>query len=733
MTISFGSNPILDPDMASGRNPLKAIWNRRFIFAAVFLAVWGLAILALMVIPSSYLATGTVIIVEPERALNTPSAIMTQNIGDPADVESQVYIAGSPNVLRRVLEVPAALAAVIKDCQRSGGLLKKEGPDCGRFGPESPAAIAYLDDHYVVSGAGRSRVISISYNSPDPATAQLMANTLIDRFLASHRDEIARSQQLAVDSLAQQLDQLDADIRRESASVQTFRNKNDLLNGARSTMSSERLTSTLEQLTQSEAERSRAAAVLDAVKRGNLDEISALPAVIDSRVIADIKQQLSAAQEEAQSATSLFGPRHPRLQILNSRVDALRASLRQEIIKLGQNAQKRFDTADGVVKSLKAQMENAKAGVANAGTAESSLEDTIRDLEANKQQYAALSVQKQRLESDKLASLGRLRLVSPAEMPRQRFFPRTVPFVAGGLALAIVLATVIALFVDLRSAKHAAAGAIPQQAPEHDDQTGVTSTVQLPALDLPDTDPIRKAGVAIGDPKMRTALQRLLDQLLARRIPHRPLSVALVSAFAGEGRTLTTLMLANHAAKLGYRVLLVEADLHNPEIQSALGQSARARPIFRSAARSTATPTLRNTAGLQDILEGRLEPVGAVSRSSEGPDFITAGSGTANPTDLFGGDRISTLLDWARSYDLIFFDTPALNRHMDAGLLARQLDGAVFCFVGEKDEFEAVASIARRLDQLGVHILAYVAQDPAIEKEMAPVEDRSAQPRGTSR
>jgi Mrp family chromosome partitioning ATPase len=182
---------------------------------------------------------------------------------------------------------------------------------------------------------------------------------------------------------------------------------------------------------------------------------------------------------------------------------------------------------------------------------------------------------------------------------------------------------------------------------------------------------------------------------------------------------------------MGYRVLVVEADMHNPDIQQALGQSARGQPAFRT--RGGATLRLRATAGLRDILEGRIDPDGAVCRTSEGPDLITAGDGNANPADLLGDDRLISLISWAAGYDLIFFDSPPLDRHMDAGLLARRLDGALFCFVGGDAEFDAAASVARRLRQLGVEILAYAAQDPDIEQAGNVARAPAARPRETGR
>lgn len=697
MSTSFGSNPVFDPDMAAGINPLTAIWKMRLLFVATFVTVLVAVLVVLALTPSSYVAGGAIIIVEPERTTTAPSIIMTQNVGDPADVESQVYIAQSPRVLSGVLDNPTALAAVIDECRSTESRFSRP-MDCGHFQQKDGAAIAYLDARYSVSGAGRSRVINISYRSPKAETAKIMANALIDSVIATHRGDLADSRAMALTSLGRQLDALNGEIRKENAAIQAFRTENGLVSGAHAAVSSEQLTSALDQLGQAEATRAKAAAVLDAIDHGNLEDAATLPSVLDSPVIADLKQQLTAANQDARSAMLALGPRHPTLKVLDGRVDALRASLRQEIAKFADNARQQVAAADGVVASLRARLNAAKSNVAAASEAESSIAETVRALAANQQRYQTLSMQKQGLETDKLGLLGRLRLVTYADVPQHRFFPRTVPFVGGGLALATVLAVLASLVgyhamawrIDDRPAPPGGNVDVAEGSSSQSEAAlPLRVLARLPHIDLVGDSPIARTEKAFADPAMRAALRHLLAQLPERGLDDGPLTIAFLSALPREGRTMTALLLAREAAVTGRKVLFVEADLRSPDLQKVL-----------------ALPSSR---GLGDIFLGRASPSETVLAGEGGPDVILAGRyGDADPIDLLSDDGIQRLIAAAARYDLVVFDCPPLDSFMDGGLLARQTDAAIFCFGGIASDIGETATIAARIERLGVHVLGFV-------------------------
>src|SRR5438128_284461 len=63
---------------------LVSMWRRRLLFLGAFVGVFALVVLAYVLLPVTYLATGSVIVAEQEPGIANASAAWAQKIGDPA-------------------------------------------------------------------------------------------------------------------------------------------------------------------------------------------------------------------------------------------------------------------------------------------------------------------------------------------------------------------------------------------------------------------------------------------------------------------------------------------------------------------------------------------------------------------------------------------------------------------------------------------------------------------------
>jgi capsular exopolysaccharide synthesis family protein len=139
-----------------------------------------------------------------------------------------------------------------------------------------------------------------------------------------------------------------------------------------------------------------------------------------------------------------------------------------------------------------------------------------------------------------------------------------------------------------------------------------------------------------------------------------PRTILVTSCRAGEGKTTVSLNLAMSLAKLGRRVLLIDADLRRPSLHLALGLPSG--------------PGLVNYLS-QDVHWKRLVQVGVV----EGLDVLRSGGATTHAADLLANRRVRLLLREAETqYDHVIVDAPALFINApDATLLSREMDGVV--------------------------------------------------------
>ncbi len=729
---------------------MQRFWRRRQVFATAFAVVFGLTLLSLILLPVRYLATGSVIVAEQEPNLTESQAAWVQKIGDPADLESQLLVIRSPRVLRLAMAAPGAADAAVEDCiSNSSGLLFGSAARCERLRQDSAAFIEYIQNRYSVGAVGRSRVINISYSSGIPHVAQAMANALTTAFLEDQRAAGSNSREAAASWLREQLGELDRDLKDTDEKIQSFRRTKGLMRGANAPISSERLTSISQQLSTAEAARADAAARLKEVKAGQaqgLQGASDVPAVLASRTVADLKQQLTSIGAQYASLSNLLGPRHPSLLALEREQASIKQRLADEIASIAASLQKAYDTNDALVVSLKKQMDSIKTEVGSATSDEASIESMVRAADIKRQQYSNLYRRASELETERRVLLGSTRLVSLAELPTTPFFPKKLPFLAAGSTLAVLLAVAAVLLsehlvpisttpsppryeLDQRRTtigdSAAASPALaplgaepamgdilasvpagPEAPPPPTDESsselaaviGAPVLASLPSLhsEHPES-PIHailkgRPASALGrafeavrhDRGYQEALARLATALKLAPRSHRQVIVA--SAEAGQGNTLLTLALARHVAGMGCRVLAVECNL--------------IRPAFHEVFPAARGP------GLLAALRGEAAPQDAVTATGiPNLDAMAAGASASRQTSWLLREEMSGLLDWARSYDVVLIDGPPPAFLADARVLATKADGALLCVRSGRSSVGQIVAAASAIRTLGGNIL----------------------------
>jgi succinoglycan biosynthesis transport protein ExoP len=677
------------------------LWRQKRVFHVVFLAIVGAAVAALVLLPVRYLATASVIVAEQEPGVANTSPAWAQKIGDPADLESQLLVIRSPRLLRQVMNTPGVVPAVVEECER--GLLLGSAERCQKLSNDPTSFIEYVESRYSVVSAGRSRVINISYQSPLPHVAQRLANALTNAFLDDQRNEGANSREVATSWLWKELHDLDGQIREADDKIQQFRRNKGLMRGATAPITSERLTTIGQQLAAAEAARAESLARLKEIKveqeRGPTDA----PSVLQSRTIGDLKQQLTTVSAQLASANATLGPKHPSIVTLSHEQAVIQQRLVDEMKNIAASAQKTFDTNDALVTSLKKQMDAAKSDAGSATIDEASIESMVRDTDVKRQQYAELYKKASELETERRVMVGSTRLVSLAELPSKPFFPKKVPFLAAGLTLALILGIAAALLADKlypppQNGTEAAKpigkdiAAVPVSAPAavrgSRRRTGVLAArvglttlaggvpilCRLPLLRR--LQPASMVGailqdhlpLTVGDAldlaeangRFRQSLASLMQGLrIGEGEPGR--CIVVTSTGPGEGRTLTTLALANHAAAMGCRVLAVECDLQRPAFARALSISART--------------------GLVDVLKGAISVRDAVVHTGNPRlDVLMAGGASSKAADQLARKNLAQLLSVFRSYDVVLIDSPLPSRE---GRYFAGIDSVLICLKGD--------------------------------------------------
>jgi polysaccharide biosynthesis transport protein len=146
--------------------------------------------------------------------------------------------------------------------------------------------------------------------------------------------------------------------------------------------------------------------------------------------------------------------------------------------------------------------------------------------------------------------------------------------------------------------------------------------------------------------------------------------LAMTSAVPKEGKSTISFHTSITLAELGYRVLLVDVDLH----KSTIPKLCHSSEIFKSV-------NVDDEMGLSNVILGDVHYKDVIKKSSKfnNLDVLYSGPMLVNSISLFNSPQFKRQIDrWRKDYDYVIFDTPPIVGVSDTRLLATLVDGLVY-------------------------------------------------------
>jgi non-specific protein-tyrosine kinase len=165
-------------------------------------------------------------------------------------------------------------------------------------------------------------------------------------------------------------------------------------------------------------------------------------------------------------------------------------------------------------------------------------------------------------------------------------------------------------------------------------------------------------------------------------------SILVTSPTSGEGKSTTVANLGVVMAQIGYKTVIVDADLRQPTLHK----------IFQ----------LTHEEGLADLLrqpENEVEPY-LKSTGIENLQIITSGILPPNPSELLCSLRMKQLVAHLKEMaDIIIFDAPPVLLVTDAVVLASQADSVILVIKAEETKRDEVKQTLLSLQRTKTYIL----------------------------
>ena len=650
---------------------LKVLRKRWQIVAAIGGGIFALVLLVTMLSTPIYDGTAKVII-ERVEVDNLPGSSRVQP-QDPEFYSTQFQLIRSHAVARRVVDIlgletgiaaretsegPSRFSSALQSIRgwfpRSSPVVEKGGGE-----PADPNAWTASDkvarqilQNVRVRPIQGSRITEVTYSSPNPEFAALIANTFVQAYLEKSLEMKMDATHLSLNWLTPKAD---AELKKLQASekrLQTYMEENNLVTMEdRVSIIPEALTQLGRELISAESRTKEHKLLYDKVRAvaGDLNAAENVLAVSEGGALEVLRAQILQAEQLNMELSSKYGAKHPMMVKAVADLNILKEKRRQEINRIIQKLRNQYELARDNENSIRGQLNQTKSMALGLNEKYVGYSVLKREIDTNRQLYDALltKIKDQSVSGERQPV--NISIVENAKVPQSPVRPMVMLNLLLGLILGLCGGVAGAFLLDHQDLRIKAA-------------EDVADILKIPALGS-----ITFNRVA-GNMKeiVRTAprseftenYNALRTTLLLSAADTPPRHILISSSIAGEGKTTTATNLALTMAKAGSKVLLIDADLRKPTLHK----------VFK----------LHNQVGLSSYLAGSSDKSILNKGSHENLVIIPAGPIPPNPYELLNSNRMATLLDnLAKDFDVIICDSPPILSVADARVLCRFFDGMI--------------------------------------------------------
>jgi succinoglycan biosynthesis transport protein ExoP len=530
----------------------------------------------------------------------------------------------------------------------------------------------------------QSRLISISYSSEDPALAARVANSFADNFINSNLERRYEASSYARTFLERQIANVKAELEKSERQLVAYAQRQGIISTGSSEAGQTNDANSLQgaslvALNQalSDAQTKRIAAE-QAYRQART---SGTTAETNESTLA-LRQQRATLEADYQDKLSTFKADYPEMVRLRARINALEQQINEEArTTAGGRANSllgEYQAAAAAERTIQARVSQLKGAVLNLRGRAIQYNILQREVDTNRSLYDALLQRYKEIGVAGGVGTNLVSVVDRAEPASGPYKPNLLLNVLIGLALGLGAGIGAALGLEF----------LNDTVKTPDD---VRDKLRLPSLGvIPKklsqeslAEELKDQSSAVSEAyfSLRTSLQFTTDT-------GAPKTLLITSTRAAEGKSSTTLALAQNFARLGNNVLLIDADLRKPAFVTG-GESIE---------------------GLSKLLTND-EPLRkhVLQTEFENLSLLPCGPLPPNPAELLASPRLRALItEAATQFDMVIVDGPPVLGLADAPLLGAVCRGTLMVVESGKTRTKAAVDAINRLKASGSHIVGAV-------------------------
>lgn len=418
----------------------QALWRRKFwILIPTILAFSG-SLALVNVLPTRYAGEARVLLENRETVYSRPDRETRQDQPlDPEHVASQVQVVMSKELALKVIrDLELAKRAEFDPLAKGLSFVDIIGMATGLMKDprDIPAEERVLQTYYkrlLVFPQGKSRVISIEFQSQDPQLAATIANRIADEYLTREERAKRDTSKVTSDWLDKAIEPLMRKVVEAEGKVEAFRASRGLFIGSNNmTITTQQLAELNSQLATARTQQadltSRARLIREAIRLGRVFETSEIN---NNDLVRRLLEQRASLKAQIAFDERTLLPGHPRMQELNSQLRDLETQVRAAAERAARALENDARAAGARLQSLQAEMTSQKKTAALSNEDEVQLKALEREATALRDQ---LNSYRNRFldaaaRSQETTSPADARIISRAFAQNDPAFPKRLPIV----------------------------------------------------------------------------------------------------------------------------------------------------------------------------------------------------------------------------------------------------------------------------------------------------------------
>ena len=551
-----------------------------------------------------------------------------------------------------------------------------------------------LKNNFTVSNLPRSDVLVLSFVSNNAKISQLALKNIIDSYQRYEVDTKIQITNYANSKISERLKELALQMQEGEKKLAAYKKENKLVDtGNVKQLKIKEIQSISNNILESKNKKQQQESDLIAIKaaNGDVDILLSIKDLNGRTEISNIKNNLSANENNIQSLLLIYTTKHPKVK----QAYEVKKSLKNQLKKiLGEVIEKKvfeLSNLNNFMNMSKTNLENVTEELRIIEEKEAGMLIFQREVESSRKLYETFLQRVKETNEAQNLQVSKLKIIETPSLPSSAFAPKPYKNFISALIVSFLCFYGLVTYREMNTSVIKTPEAI-----EH---------MKIPQVGvLPKVTNIKKGyhilQMFLEDNESNFSEAIRSSRAIIESKFEKNNSFLVTSSNPSEGKTSYAFNLALSLEK-SYKVLFLEADIRRPSVLNSFYKFDK------------------EILGLGEIISGTVELNSTIFKvPGTNLDIITSGAKRFDMSDVVSKDQLKKFFDILKlEYDYLIIDSPPVQPVSDTLILTQSVDYNLFIVRSDHSRLLSFMSSVKKVQNVGAKIDGIIINDLDTSKD----------------